>query len=1017
MAANMRILRGIGTVPVVLLPGGTRVNFDPTILGNAPQTASVVVANQGTAPLIVDTARTNITGPFTITATTCDQGPIDISTGNTNYTCSYSFTFNPTTVGATSGALTLYTNDPVTPSVVISISGSALASYPVPTVTRLNIPTMSLDNGPVDRSIIGTNFFPATTVLINGVSVPVKSQNNTSITVTVDPSILGAMGEYTVQVVNPAPGGSSNMIKLTTYRMLTLTAADIIYEPTSKRLYASIPAGSTSNPNTILPIDPVTGAYGTPIPVGNDPSLLALSDDSRYLYVSFSSAYGVPGQLQRIDLKTNSVDRTFALPGSSLGVIDMHVVPGSPQLLVASLSSGGVALFNDAGVVQYIANDYANHYYTLDNFTFASGSTYYGYPVGSNSFLNSASVSDSGIVPISRGGPSCCDGASIVVSDGTLLYTNSGQVWDPQTQKLLGRYDSSLFYAPGIVADAIAKRTFILRTDYRTDSGGSGYPTVVSYDPTTITLADAIYFDLQPSPRNLARWGTDGLAFLANAISSTGTSQPQLVIFRSSMVVPQTQNIATVSSVSPTSIPSRSAALTLTVNGSGFGAGSTVLWNGAARSTVFVSASQLTAMIPATDLEAPGVAQVSVSNSGAISPSLPFVIEGPAVSLSTKTLTFPAQVVAMASAAQSVTVTNSGTTSLTGLGIGIVGTDPSSFVANSTCSGQLAPGSSCSVSVVFNAATPGGKQAMLQITDNAADNPQMVALNGTAGVLAFTISSQSLSFGKVPSGSSAQQTLTLQNSGSIALTNIATAVSGQNADDFIATTTCGASVAVNATCNITIAFNARGVADENATVTVSSAGAPSQKVTVTGTSAAPDFVFPAPTGSSTATIPAGQPANFNLNVSPYGAFTGTITMSCTSLPANAACVFTPASFALGATSTPVSLTITTQQTVRAALQPQHETSGWPSHRSTLAILLLLPAACRRPRRQLGKLQLVLLLLMFTGFILLNGCAGSSTGSSAPVETIQKTPAGTYSVSVVASSGAVSHSTNVTLVVQ
>jgi hypothetical protein len=51
-----------------------------------------------------------------------------------------------------------------------------------------------------------------------------------------------------------------------------------------------------------------------------------------------------------------------------------------------------------------------------------------------------------------------------MVSDGTLLYTNSGEVWDPKAQKLLGRYDSSLFYEAGLVADATAKRTFIQRT-------------------------------------------------------------------------------------------------------------------------------------------------------------------------------------------------------------------------------------------------------------------------------------------------------------------------------------------------------------------------------------------------------------------------------------------------------------------------------------------------------------------------------------------------------------------------
>jgi CSLREA domain-containing protein len=73
----------------------------------------------------------------------------------------------------------------------------------------------------------------------------------------------------------------------------------------------------------------------------------------------------------------------------------------------------------------------------------------------------------------------------------------------------------------------------------------------------------------------------------------------------------------------------------LTVNGSNFlgDSLSVVLWNGIARPTAFVSPSQLTADIPATDLAAMGTASVTVSNSppgGGISdPPVPFTIGPP----------------------------------------------------------------------------------------------------------------------------------------------------------------------------------------------------------------------------------------------------------------------------------------------------------------------------------------------------------------------------------------------------
>jgi hypothetical protein len=64
----------------------------------------------------------------------------------------------------------------------------------------------------------------------------------------------------------------------------------------------------------------------------------------------------------------------------------------------------------------------------------------------------------------------------------------------------------------------------------------------------------------------------------------------------------------------PASAVPGAAALTLTVNGSGFVAASQVDWNGAPLPTVFVSGSQLTATVPATDLAAQTSAAVTVVN-------------------------------------------------------------------------------------------------------------------------------------------------------------------------------------------------------------------------------------------------------------------------------------------------------------------------------------------------------------------------------------------------------------------
>lgn len=53
---------------------------------------------------------------------------------------------------------------------------------------------------------------------------------------------------------------------------------------------------------------------------------------------------------------------------------------------------------------------------------------------------------------------------------------------------------------------------------------------------------------------------------------------------------------------------------TLTLNGEGFYAGSKVLWNGSALTTSFVSAGQLTATVPASNVASLGAASISVAN-------------------------------------------------------------------------------------------------------------------------------------------------------------------------------------------------------------------------------------------------------------------------------------------------------------------------------------------------------------------------------------------------------------------
>ncbi|MGH9863686.1 MAG: IPT/TIG domain-containing protein, partial [Candidatus Acidiferrales bacterium] len=91
-----------------------------------------------------------------------------------------------------------------------------------------------------------------------------------------------------------------------------------------------------------------------------------------------------------------------------------------------------------------------------------------------------------------------------------------------------------------------------------------------------------------------------------------------------------------ISSLSPSNTVAGGADFTLTVNGSGFIAGSVVRWNGSSRTTSFVSTTQLTTAISASDIGAAGMAQVTVFNpapGGGTSGASTFTIQNPTPTL------------------------------------------------------------------------------------------------------------------------------------------------------------------------------------------------------------------------------------------------------------------------------------------------------------------------------------------------------------------------------------------------
>jgi hypothetical protein len=71
-----------------------------------------------------------------------------------------------------------------------------------------------------------------------------------------------------------------------------------------------------------------------------------------------------------------------------------------------------------------------------------------------------------------------------------------------------------------------------------------------------------------------------------------------------------------ITALAPDSSAAGSIGVVLTVNGTNFNSNATVNWAGAALTTTFVSANQLTANVPDSDVANSGTATVTVTNPG-----------------------------------------------------------------------------------------------------------------------------------------------------------------------------------------------------------------------------------------------------------------------------------------------------------------------------------------------------------------------------------------------------------------
>jgi hypothetical protein len=394
-------------------------------------------------------------------------------------------------------------------------------------------------------------------------------------------------------------------------------------------------------------------------------------------------------------------------------------------------------------------------------------------------------------------------------------------------------------------------------------------------------------------------------------------------------------------------------------------------------------------------------------------------VVGPVLSPSALNLTFPDTVTGQKSTSQSITLTSSGDQAVSFQSVSVTGANPGDFEESDNCVSTvvLQPKHSCSIFVIYAPTSVLPSQATLNVMDSAVGNPQQYGLSGmgvappplTPGVSLNPSGTFNLAGTTTQGTTAAPQNLTVSNTGTGPLHVTTIGVSGLNANDFSVTgSNClETAVAAGASCTIPVTFAplASGIRTTTLSITNDAANSP-QMVTINGTAVTAVTIVAAAGATLSASVSAGQTAQYNLQAMPGTGFSGTLVFACSGAPTAATCSAPSVTVTNGAA---VNFPVTVATSGSAAIVPTaRRTIRSRPVDSTAAIMWLLLSLAfwfylrKREWREVsgGAPDWKRLFVLACLALLLNGCGGGSSATSVrqpPPPVV--TPSRTYTLTI------------------
>ncbi|HZJ46426.1 MAG TPA: IPT/TIG domain-containing protein [Pyrinomonadaceae bacterium] len=564
--------------------------------------------------------------------------------------------FNPAPGGGEAGPITFNINNPV------------------PAITTLSPTSKNVGEAAFTLTVNGSNFVSTSTVNINGAARTTSFVSSNQLTASIPSSDLSAAGSISVTVVNPSPGGgTSNAVGLSVNNPVpTITTLS----PTSKEVNS--------------------GAFTLTVNGTNFVTTSAVKFNNVSRVTTFVNATQLTAAILASDITsagTYPVTVTNPTPGGGTSTQASFTVGNSAPVInnlsPASVAVGGAGFtltvngsgYVNGSVVRVNGADRTTSFQSAAQLTAqlltsdiqttgtVSITVFNPAPGGGTSLASSLSVENPvpTLVNLSPTSKVAGDAGFTLTVNGTNFNTSSVVRWNGSGRVTTFVNNTQLTAA--ITAADVASAGNVSVTVFNPAPGGgpSGstsftvnnpIPAITTLSPTSKTVGEAA-FTLTVNGSNFVNSSTVNVNGAARTTSFVNANQvtasiPAADISAAGSISITVVNpapgggpsngvalsinnpVPTISTLSPTSRTASSGAFTLTVDGTNFVGTSVVKFNNVARVTSFVSPTQLTAAILASDITTAGTYPVTVTNpapGGGTSTSASFTVGNPVPSI------------------------------------------------------------------------------------------------------------------------------------------------------------------------------------------------------------------------------------------------------------------------------------------------------------------------------------------------------------------------------------------------